>query len=754
LDRHRGWGLNRFDGRSFLRFSEAEGLGTYVMTWATRGRKGSLWFGTMAGALGLRQVPGREEWSMVRIQKQDGLIAGTVHAILETRSGYLWFGSEDGGATRFDGRTFARFNASNGLSGNSVGTLFEDREGRIWFGMYDGGVTVFDPALEGREGAFVQIRQTEGLLHDQVISIHQDRDGAMWLGTQRGAMRLRPTAHRHEWEVDRYTESDGMVNNVVLSMLEDREGHMWFGTRFGVSRLNEPVDGGIHERGADEPLFLNLTYEDGFQGVGCLSNAMIQRADGRIWIGGNGRLSIYAPRKDEQIVAKPPPEVAIIGVDIYNERVPWERLMTGDRKGGKARDTLVELANGVHLERFRFSGLSAFHSLPQALSLAHDNNHITLRYGAINLDQAGKVKYRYILEGVDEQWSGVTGMTGAPYGNLPHGSYTFKVQALDANGRWSGIASYTFTIRPPWWKTWWFRGSMVLLIIGSVAGYVKWREWGLRQRQKELEHLVDTRTAELKEEKLEVERQKERSEELLLNILPAEVAEELKAKGEADAVQIEQVTVLFTDFKGFTEMSAKVTPKELVKDLHECFSAFDHICAEHGLEKIKTIGDAYMAAGGLPVPNTTHPRDVLLAALEMRDFIATGKARKIAAGQPYFEIRIGIHTGPVVAGIVGVKKFQYDIWGDTVNTASRMESSGEVGRVNISEATYALVKDAAIDEDGSTQGIGLGNNAVNDHRMRPAFTFTPRGKVQAKGKGEMAMYFVEHSAVIAGIRPE
>ena len=218
-----------------------------------------------------------------------------------------------------------------------------------------------------------------------------------------------------------------------------------------------------------------------------------------------------------------------------------------------------------------------------------------------------------------------------------------------------------------------------------------------------------------------ISKEKKRSEELLLNILPAEVAEELKAKGEAEAVHIDQVTVLFTDFKGFTAMSEQVTPKQLVKDLHECFSYFDRICTEHGMEKIKTIGDAYMAAGGLPVANSTHPVDAILVAMAMRDFIAEGKARKIAAGLPFFEIRIGIHTGPVVAGIVGVKKFSYDIWGDTVNTASRMESSGEAGHVNISEATYSLVKD------------------------EPAFQFTPRGKVKAKGKGEMDMYFVRRS---------
>ncbi|MEO8068974.1 MAG: adenylate/guanylate cyclase domain-containing protein [Flavobacteriales bacterium] len=215
-----------------------------------------------------------------------------------------------------------------------------------------------------------------------------------------------------------------------------------------------------------------------------------------------------------------------------------------------------------------------------------------------------------------------------------------------------------------------------------------------------------------------INKEKKRSEELLLNILPEEVAEELKAKGSAEAVHIDQVTVLFTDFKGFTAMSEVLSPRDLVRDLNECFSAFDHITGKYGIEKIKTIGDAYMAAGGLPTPNTTHATDVIRAALEMRNFIAEGKARKIAAGLPYFEIRIGIHTGPVVAGIVGVKKFSYDIWGDTVNTASRMESSGEVGQVNISEATHALVKDTT------------------------GFTFTPRGKVQAKGKGEMEMYFV------------
>jgi class 3 adenylate cyclase len=215
-----------------------------------------------------------------------------------------------------------------------------------------------------------------------------------------------------------------------------------------------------------------------------------------------------------------------------------------------------------------------------------------------------------------------------------------------------------------------------------------------------------------------IRKEKDRSDNLLLNILPEEVAEELKVKGTAEAQLIDPVTVVFTDFEGFTALSEKLSPTELVNDLNTCFSEFDRIMVKYGIEKIKTNGDAYMAAGGLPLPDDRHVKKVILAAFDMRDFVEDEKQRKLDAGLRYFEIRIGIHTGPVVAGIVGVKKFQYDIWGDTVNTANRMESHGEVGKVNISKDTYDLIKDD------------------------PDFEFESRGRIDVKGKGELEMYFV------------
>ena len=210
---------------------------------------------------------------------------------------------------------------------------------------------------------------------------------------------------------------------------------------------------------------------------------------------------------------------------------------------------------------------------------------------------------------------------------------------------------------------------------------------------------------------------KKRSDELLLNILPEEVAEELKSKGSADAKQFDEVTVMFTDFKGFTQISEKLSPAELVAEIDTCFKAFDNIITKHNIEKIKTIGDSYMCAGGLPVANKSHAGDVVSAALEIQKFMLEHLEQRKNEGKEPFEIRIGIHTGPVVAGIVGVKKFAYDIWGDTVNIASRMESSGEAGKVNISGSTYELVKEK--------------------------FKCEHRGKIEAKNKGQIDMYFVE-----------
>ncbi len=223
------------------------------------------------------------------------------------------------------------------------------------------------------------------------------------------------------------------------------------------------------------------------------------------------------------------------------------------------------------------------------------------------------------------------------------------------------------------------------------------------------------------QQRKKIARERNRSESLLLNILPKNIAAELKEHGRAEAKEYENVSILFTDFVAFTQESARLNAKELVEEINACFEAFDQITTHRGIEKIKTIGDAYMAAGGLAGTNGDSAKNTVLAAIDMQDYMRKRAEEKRFKKEPFFEMRLGIHTGPVVAGIVGVKKFQYDVWGDTVNTANRLENTGQKGKVNISKATYDLVKN------------------------EPEFSFENRGKVVVKGKGEMEMWFVSHT---------
>lgn len=223
-----------------------------------------------------------------------------------------------------------------------------------------------------------------------------------------------------------------------------------------------------------------------------------------------------------------------------------------------------------------------------------------------------------------------------------------------------------------------------------------------------------------------LDHQKEQIEHLLLNILPVEVAKELQDSGHATPRNYETVSVMFTDFKGFTSTADKISPGELVDELNICFEAFDDIITRYNLEKIKTIGDSYMCAGGIPTPDENHAYNIVKAGLEIQKYNHQNNQRRLEKGLPPWDIRIGIHVGPIVAGVVGRKKYAYDIWGSTVNIASRMESNGEPGQVNISSSTYELVKEK--------------------------YTCKYRGKIYAKNVGEIDMYFIEEEITELNVR--
>jgi class 3 adenylate cyclase len=225
-----------------------------------------------------------------------------------------------------------------------------------------------------------------------------------------------------------------------------------------------------------------------------------------------------------------------------------------------------------------------------------------------------------------------------------------------------------------------------------------------------------------------LDKQKDQIEALLLNILPSEIASELQRNGQATPRYYENVSVLFTDFKGFTQHADALSPQEIVSELNSCFMAFDDIIEKYNLEKIKTIGDSYMCAGGIPIKNEFHAVNMVRASLEMQQYMKKRNEQRVANGMLPWDLRIGINVGPVVAGVVGRKKYAYDIWGSTVNIASRMESNGEPGQVNISASTY-------------------------DH-VKKFFACKYRGKIFAKNVGEIDMYFVESELSASKPQPQ
>lgn len=346
----------------------------------------------------------------------------------------------------------------------------------------------------------------------------------------------------------------------------------------------------------------------------------------------------------------------------------------------------------------------------QNLVLNYRSNNIIFE-----LQPSDSVDYQFFLEGFDREWGGWTRVSFKEYTNLPAGRYLFKIRYICAGNSGGETGLLSLRILPLWYFS---RLAIIFyLIIASLIIWSYYDLMNLRFARKlyTLEQILNKRTEDLIVEK-------EKTEALLANVLPKNTASEIMEKGKATKIKYNFVTVLFSDIQGFTKIAEEMNPEVLIDELDKFFFYFDSVVEKLGIEKIKTIGDAYMCAGGIPEKNRTNPVEVILAALEMRGYMTKLKETSEIAGMKFWDIRIGIHTGTVVAGVVGHKKLSYDIWGDTVNTASRMESSGEAGKINISGTTYEFVKEF--------------------------FACEYRGKMPVKYKGELEMYFVE------GILPE
>jgi len=360
-------------------------------------------------------------------------------------------------------------------------------------------------------------------------------------------------------------------------------------------------------------------------------------------------------------------------------------------------------------------------------TLQQGDNEFVFAGGSIRFDfSAGyyinenQVRFQYYLEGYDDDWSNPSVENYKEYTNLPPGDYVFSVKAINPFGTEGIAARFHFLVPSPWYIRWWAWAMYVLVSVFIIFVAITFANRRLIKAKLRLEQIVHSRTLEIQNQKKAIEIEKEKADKLLINILPVRIAEELKATGHCQTEFYQNVTVLFTDFCGFTAIAETMDPEELVSKLDEIFAFFDDVCSRNKLEKIKTIGDSHMSAGGIPVRNRTHAVDAVLAAMEMQQFL-----ERFTINHPENEIwklRIGINSGELTAGVVGKRKFAFDIWGDTVNTASRLQDMGAAGKINVSSRTAELVS--------------------------TFFDLTYRGKKPIKHKGEVDMFFVD------GIKPE
>ena len=349
----------------------------------------------------------------------------------------------------------------------------------------------------------------------------------------------------------------------------------------------------------------------------------------------------------------------------------------------------------------------------QASTLAYSKDVLRFEYALPFFDVPERTRYQIKLSGFDDEWSAWTDEARKDYTNLGVGDYTFRVRALTVYGAESDEASFTFTIEPPWYLTAWAFAAYALLALAVIYAAARAWGWRLERQNRQLEAIVTERTSELSESNAELAVTNAENERLLLNILPGPIAERLKTSDEPISDAFGDVTVLFSDLVGFTVLSQQVNADRLVYLLNDLFSRYDALAQKLGVEKIKTIGDAYMAVCGLPVERPDHATVATRMALGM--FEATDQFNREQGTD--LQVRIGLNSGPVVAGVIGTHKFIYDLWGDTVNTAARMESHGVPGRVHVSESTWA--------------------------QIAGSFEAEARGAIQVKGKGQMETYLLE-----------
>jgi len=548
-------GVSRYDGKSFTNFTTAQGLANNAVLSIIQDKSGNLWFGTAGG--GVSRYDGK---SFTNFTTTQGLANNNVLSIIEDKNGNLWFGTYGGGVSCYDGKSFTNYTTAQGLTNNVVLSIIEDKGGNIWFGTSGGGLSRYDgnckvvsiPNINSKKNEnkyFINYSMVQGLANNTVINITEDKSGNLWFGTSGGGLsrlsskKLAEINEKVDGEnmklFENYTKADGLPDDEVTQIVEYND-RLYIGTNHGISELIPSPSGKVRVGSV-----FNVSTGYPVKDVNAGQNAMYKDSKGIIWIA-TGADKTGLVRFDPSAVNANlnPPKVILQKLKVNEKILCWYDMQVGSnqlpmenkKQSNDSRptdnkdigDSIVAaqeimtygkiLSNEVRDSiRKKFSGIQfediiRFYPLPEHLVLPYENNHITFEFCAIEPARPWLIKYQYILEGYDNEWSPETNKTDVSYGNIYEGTYTFKLKAQSPFGVWSEPITYTFKVQPPWWRTIYIYILYVLLIIAIVVLIVWWNVRRLRAKAKELEEEVKKATVTILKQKEDVEKSRDEIE--------------------------------------------------------------------------------------------------------------------------------------------------------------------------------------------------------------------------------------------------
>jgi class 3 adenylate cyclase len=661
-----GKGVVRFTS-SFTYFGEDTGIRGSVVALAKS--EGDIYAGTTVGLYHLttsaekapmaHAVDGIKGTVLVLLPDANGLLAGTIHGL------YSVEGNNATLITRADvvyDLSLSRRNPDLLYACGRFGIFVMQRAGRTW-----------------------RIAKSVPAGARALRTVAEDSNGLVWATSRADVWRI--NLANNEPHIDRFDARNGVPpgwNNVY-----DLNNSLVFATGRGILRYSEAT------RRFEPDFTLGKQFGDGTRAV----SVVRQGTHGDVWVSGPGYQAIVPSKPDQKLFWMPLLQTGIketYALWLDDDQSAWSSGEEGllFRWHPEASLTPVNEFN-VNLRRVEANGgkelvyAGAPGISPKPVRLQHTAKALRFEFSAPVYDDTATL-YQVRLDNLDKEWPPWTTETRKEFTNLFEGRYRFRVRARDGHNYVSPETVFSFTVLPPWYRTWWAYTLYAVVIALAVQLLFLWRLNRLRLQKKRLEHIVEERTAEVRLQRDRIIEEERKTEQLLLNILPQRIATELRSTGSVAPVIFPQVSVCFADFVGFTLSSEKMTAEQLISSLNLYFTAFDRIMTRYNLEKLKTVGDSYMFVSGLPEERASHAVDAAMAALEVAE---TVNALASASDGPRWVARVGLHTGPVAAGVVGISKFAYDVWGNTVNLAARLETASLPGLVNISHEMFLQISD-------------------------------------------------------------